>query len=863
MELIVNSQYVRMNIHAFLLVLAMAVGVVLCAEEAPGRFAFHTFPPAQGQGLGTASRPVPNGRGGFWFLNQGAIWAFDGTGYRALGPADGLPEGGVEQAHPEPSSGMWFLAAGVWRHLGPRGLRTLAGLPAPGPNRSFLAVRNEGFGVIEGDSLRIYGPGGGEPVVLPSPGAGTWTKGWKDPRSGDRFLVGIPGLASWDGTAWRVQGLRGFLEGRPWDVQRDRDGALWVRSDRDLVRVQPGRARFGPRLGFSRNSFVSLEEDPFGRMWTNGPEGLVCVEGDTLTRVTEKEGLYGYHSYWPIAFDREGSLWTISASGFQRMKGGFLWYVQEQPQGLLRAMVFTVSRLRDRLLYAGTHDGLYRRGQGPWSRVAGTEGWALFSMAERPGGELWTCGNPPWVDQTPILRLRPGRSAEHPPIQGLPAEAWGNVLRWTGPDELWCGTTKGLFRIQAKGDAFTAQRVTLPGADPALGVNWLERTPDGTLWAAADQGFFRRTGELWQRMGVAEGLAADDAVGTFTGPGGELWVLHDAARDITRLAYTPAGGWKVAGHFGKDHPLTDGGAKGGWTDPEGIVWLLSGNAVVRWDGRHAEHHTKAFGVPIDDFFENGIYGEADGHLWVGSISGLVSFEPRFYRPIPNPPALEGFTAEDGEGRSIRAGQALGFRRSGVAFNLQLPLVEGVEDLTVTARLKGLDDRWRPVEGGVLRFPGLPPGTYVLEARTARQDGYSGPLLSFPFTVLRPWFLRSWALALWAALLAGLAVLATLWRTWSLQRDRDHLEGVVSLRTSELVHTNADLTRALAEVKTLSGLVPICCYCKKIRDDDGFWSQLERYIQERSHAQFSHGICPDCEQKAREDLELAARDLKRS
>jgi hypothetical protein len=79
--------------------------------------------------------------------------------------------------------------------------------------------------------------------------------------------------------------------------------------------------------------------------------------------------------------------------------------------------------------------------------------------------------------------------------------------------------------------------------------------------------------------------------------------------------------------------------------------------------------------------------------------------------------------------------------------------------------------------------------------------------------------------------------------------------VVSLRTSELLKANSDLTRALAEVKTLSGLVPICCYCKKIRDDDGFWSQLERYLQEHSNAQFSHGICPDCEKRAREELAL--------
>lgn len=58
----------------------------------------------------------------------------------------------------------------------------------------------------------------------------------------------------------------------------------------------------------------------------------------------------------------------------------------------------------------------------------------------------------------------------------------------------------------------------------------------------------------------------------------------------------------------------------------------------------------------------------------------------------------------------------------------------------------------------------------------------------------------------------------------------------------------ELQDALADIKTLSGLVPICANCKKIRDDKGFWTQVESYIQERSQARFSHGICPDCMKK---------------
>ncbi len=58
----------------------------------------------------------------------------------------------------------------------------------------------------------------------------------------------------------------------------------------------------------------------------------------------------------------------------------------------------------------------------------------------------------------------------------------------------------------------------------------------------------------------------------------------------------------------------------------------------------------------------------------------------------------------------------------------------------------------------------------------------------------------------------------------------------------------DLQNALAEVKALSGLLPICSSCKKVRDDQGYWTQIERYIEARSDASFSHSICPDCLKK---------------
>jgi DNA-binding response OmpR family regulator len=60
-----------------------------------------------------------------------------------------------------------------------------------------------------------------------------------------------------------------------------------------------------------------------------------------------------------------------------------------------------------------------------------------------------------------------------------------------------------------------------------------------------------------------------------------------------------------------------------------------------------------------------------------------------------------------------------------------------------------------------------------------------------------------------------------------------------------VHVHLELRRAQREIRTLQGLLPTCAHCKKIRDEEGIWHGIEAYISERSEAQFSHGLCPDC------------------
>lgn len=94
---------------------------------------------------------------------------------------------------------------------------------------------------------------------------------------------------------------------------------------------------------------------------------------------------------------------------------------------------------------------------------------------------------------------------------------------------------------------------------------------------------------------------------------------------------------------------------------------------------------------------------------------------------------------------------------------------------------------------------------------------------------------------------------TIWSIVHRKRVHEHLREQIAARTEELEQRNRELQQALADVQTLSGIVPICSYCKKIRDDQGYWNQLESYLSIRTEALFSHGICPACTRKEFPDL----------
>jgi len=124
-----------------------------------------------------------------------------------------------------------------------------------------------------------------------------------------------------------------------------------------------------------------------------------------------------------------------------------------------------------------------------------------------------------------------------------------------------------------------------------------------------------------------------------------------------------------------------------------------------------------------------------------------------------------------------------------------------------------------------------------------------------------------------ALLVAVILLMGFWRYRSTMRLNRELKEQIKMRTAaesglkdaydtleeKVAERTRNLQKALKEVRSLSGLLPICSHCKKIRDDQGYWNQIEAYIQKHSEAEFSHSICRECAKKYYPDMILYEED----
>jgi len=265
-------------------------------------------------------------------------------------------------------------------------------------------------------------------------------------------------------------------------------------------------------------------------------------------------------------------------------------------------------------------------------------------------------------------------------------------------------------------------------------------------------------------------------------------------------------------------------------------------------------------------FQPACFKAHDGRLWFATVGGVVIADPsRLTTNNLAPPVLVESVLADGvasrltgsESGLLQASIPPGTTR--VQVNYAGLSYVAPESVSFQVRLDPLDADW--VDIGSRRaayFNRLSPGNYTFCVRACNNDGVwneagaRAVLHVGAFWWQTPQF--HWSAAVGGA--AGCAIVAVGLHLRRLRRALELAERrSTELRNAELGAANQtlqsrtkELELALANVKTLRGMIPICAGCKKIRDDKGYWEQVERYVARHSDATFSHGLCPACTEK---------------
>jgi hypothetical protein len=359
----------------------------------------------------------------------------------------------------------------------------------------------------------------------------------------------------------------------------------------------------------------------------------------------------------------------------------------------------------------------------------------------------------------------------------------------------------------------------------------LRQTQDGSIWLGTDSGIARYDGQTFRNISAAYRLTAS-----------RVWTIHQARDGLI---------W-----FG--------------TDTHG-VHVFDGQAFATFDTRDGLADNRISAIDEDN----------EGNLWFATLRGGITCYRRktaiplarltqlksggkVLSPAGHPlrlrtgaPAAVSYEALDWLTPPEKRQYRIGLRRTGAA----QAETEG-RNAFITRKS---DFDWTPEL----------TGDYVLEVQSISQNLVYSPPVRLAFSVFVPWYERNvWRVP--GGLAAAVVLFSAGWlayANWSQRREARRLKDLMlaqerstraaledknhqlEQRAAELKENQRRLEEALSNVKTLRGLVPICAGCKKIRDDNGFWQQLESFVQKHSEAQFSHGLCPDCIKKWYPDIEV--------
>jgi ligand-binding sensor domain-containing protein len=661
------------------------------------------------------------------------------------------------------------------------------------------------------------------------------------------------------------------------DITQDVQGRIWIGSyygvrvfdDNRLSQVMSVTTADG----LPNDITTSVYADHLGNVWIGTANGLACWNNGKITVYTTLNGLSENHII-TVYGDQDGNIWVgTNEGGLDRFSGG-RWSSFTKSNGLSNNQVLSMAEDYEKSLWVCTSDGLnqfkdvnlttFTTYDGLASDyisnvIETTDGAMNFlssegsNIVQLKNGKITKFGiwvgpayaardGSLWVGQNGMLnRIKNDRVTHYDTTMGLPSR-WISAITEDDKSLVIFEDHIGIRRfVNGRLKPYLmADGKQYPSTDFVL-CFYPERK--GVLWVGMTDSLVKIENGKSTHYTVANGLAGNWVSSIYGDHDGNIWIGCPQGgltryRDGKFTAYSTR-----TGLIDDEIYCILGDDQGGlwFSGPNGIEYVqqqeLNDFAEGRIDKIDSKIYTTVDGMKTDQCFGNwqpGAWKTRDGQLWFATSKGAVLINPKkFKQNLLKPPVLIEQVVVDQKLMPTDQLASLSPGADKLEFHYTALSYLVPERVHFRYKLEGYDKDW--VEAGTRRvayYTSLPPNKYRFRVIACNNDGvWNETGASFAFELQPHFYETMWFFVLILFAAGAMVVGGYEVRLMQLLRRKKELE--------------TNIQEAMANIRVLGGLIPICSNCKKIRNDKGYWDILEGYIQQHSEAKFSHGICPEC------------------